>query len=1003
MNNYGRTAAVFTTILVAVCYLGGCSSVITRSVSAPAFPQPVSDQPGEHGKEYQQRRREWIEQMHRTAPDVDWRVQDARSRAKDFTKRENLRRLRIANGASATELRAVETTGIKGLWVERGSNNQAGRVTGAVFDAGNDRLSVLAAGGQLWRASRTLLDWTSPNDAAVFLPSTSTGFMLRLDGIFGERLLIASKNPSKVYRSDDGGLTWAENGGLEFGNPLATLGLVSRDLTQTEVYLLRVHYDFDAAAWRPHLFSSADRGASFISQGFIGGCSPRCLVSIFSPNYDSSNVYILSGNELSSIAPTTHALTAISTIPLGFTLTGDETVVLRGGVDNGEVFLYAFYSQPSTGTTATFVSTDGGLSWAERAAVPGGLMSNNSAATSTNDPLRAYAGNLNAYSTADGGFNWTLVNDWGEYYALPTNKLHADIPNIDVWRDSEGTDIVYISTDGGLFESTDNMATVQNLSLSGMNISQYYGSYTRRRPPFEIFVGSQDQGYQKASSTTNGIESYKQIISGDYSHLDSTDNGEQLWMVYPSFVLLDTATYASNLVSWDIGENFLWMAPLAVNPLDPSNAWVGGGNISGSGSRIISLTHSAGQIASYELAFDFGATVTAVAFSNDGRTRYAINDNSVFFRQSSKAPFPWLSVSNGLPDNHFFFGNRILPDSQLAGKIYVAGAGYSNPGVFVSIDDGDSFIPMSTGLPNTMVFDLAQSGDGEHLFAATELGPYYFDTATQSWLNIAGLAAPSQVYWDVDFVDEQNTARFSTYGRGIWDFRLPEDDIFRDGFEAEDWTLRALDDMATGEYIISADGHSFPAFVENINGTGWLLVGRGREGWEFDTDGPASDPTLVKDHIGTSAAFSPTAFSDAIINDLITQAGVDLTDVEIRLKRAASVDGSAYQEDRWRPIKQATWTWEFDDAGGYEVAHEIVSTPFPQGTLAPHLTTTQDTGGSFGHRIFTWAWVSHLDQQGFSYGISLGGVNNNDPSTFLWEAGTEDHAIPYTEVYIRIK
>ena len=190
------------------------------------------------------------------------------------------------------------------------------------------------------------------------------------------------------------------------------------------------------------------------------------------------------------------------------------------------------------------------------------------------------------------------------------------------------------------------------------------------------------------------------------------------------------------------------------------------------------------QITNTESAFDFGAQITALAFSNDGRTRYAINDNSEFFKQSWKAPIQWRLVSNGLPDEHYFYGHRILPDSQLAGKIYVAGAGYSNPGVFVSIDDGDSFIPMSTGLPNTMIFDLAQSGDGEHLFAATELGPYYFDIATQSWLDISGLAAPSQAYWNVDFVDEQNTARFSTFGRGIWDFRLPrEEEVFRDGFE----------------------------------------------------------------------------------------------------------------------------------------------------------------------------------------------------------------------------
>ena len=135
MNNYGRTAAVFTTILVAMCCLPAFGSDNTPSVSAPIFPQPVSDQPGERGEDYNQRRREWIEHMHRAAPDVDWRAQDGRVRAQEFTRRENLRRLHIADGGSVAELRAVETTGITGLWVERGSHNQAGRVTGAVFDA----------------------------------------------------------------------------------------------------------------------------------------------------------------------------------------------------------------------------------------------------------------------------------------------------------------------------------------------------------------------------------------------------------------------------------------------------------------------------------------------------------------------------------------------------------------------------------------------------------------------------------------------------------------------------------------------------------------------------------------------------------------------------------------------------------------------------------------------------------------------------------------------------
>ena len=39
---------------------------------------------------------------------------------------------------------------------------------------------------------------------------------------------------------------------------------------------------------------------------------------------------------------------------------------------------------------------------------------------------------------------------------------------------------------------------------------------------------------------------------------------------------------------------------------------------------------------------------------------------------------------------------------------------------------------------------------------------------------MSGLSAPDQTYWSVDFVPEINTARFGTYGRGIWDFVLDE-------------------------------------------------------------------------------------------------------------------------------------------------------------------------------------------------------------------------------------
>ncbi|MBT5077997.1 MAG: hypothetical protein HOM61_03720, partial [Candidatus Marinimicrobia bacterium] len=52
--------------------------------------------------------------------------------------------------------------------------------------------------------------------------------------------------------------------------------------------------------------------------------------------------------------------------------------------------------------------------------------------------------------------------------------------------------------------------------------------------------------------------------------------------------------------------------------------------------------------------------------------------------------------------------------------------------------------------------------------------PYVYDVYEEEWFDLAGLAAPDQTYWTVDYVPTLQTARFGTYGRGIWDFVLDD-------------------------------------------------------------------------------------------------------------------------------------------------------------------------------------------------------------------------------------
>ena len=84
----------------------------------------------------------------------------------------------------------------------------------------------------------------------------------------------------------------------------------------------------------------------------------------------------------------------------------------------------------------------------------------------------------------------------------------------------------YIETDGGLFQSPDGLLSVQNLSLSGLRVSQYYTTHTSRANPDHVVAGAQDQGYQRAGSAPPADATqldFDQLISGDYGHLTSGD------------------------------------------------------------------------------------------------------------------------------------------------------------------------------------------------------------------------------------------------------------------------------------------------------------------------------------------------------------------------------------------------------------------------------------------------------------------------------------------------
>jgi hypothetical protein len=189
------------------------------------------------------------------------------------------------------------------------------------------------------------------------------------------------------------------------------------------------------------------------------------------------------------------------------------------------------------------------------------------------------------------------------------------------------------------------------------------------------------------------------------------------------------------------------------------------------------------------------------------------------------------------------------------------------------------------------------------------------------------------------------------------------------------------------------------------DGGGWVLVARGRQGWTFRQPGQGA-PSQIRAAATGPAAFTPAAYSGAIIDALLGGGRVsDLPD-GIRVRRAADPQGNSWQEVRMRMRNLGGWSWAFNH--GLQTESMIFDgRSYLNGNTrdTKHTFVTEEPAmspliGDDIYRLFTWPWGSHGAQAGWSYGYSVSNGSSSSDS-YLWELADENHAIPFTQVWIR--
>ncbi|HZL99422.1 MAG TPA: hypothetical protein VFD43_04135, partial [Planctomycetota bacterium] len=537
MRTPSRTALVHgpaAALLALIPALAACQARDTGS------PQALRPPPTEHWLSpdaeaaNKQKRKAWIESLHRAPPDVDWRQIERRNGEQQREKRNRL----AAMAAVASR------------WTERGSANQAGRMHTAARGPDGATLYGGSALGGVWRGTLDGQDWTPIGDNIY-------GGAHWLAVVPGE----SPADPDVVLRATDGGLidvtrdggaTWTVPAGLP-----TTIG-VRRVLTLSDgshrIYLLLHHYTV-LGQQRYSLYRSTNAAQSFSSVASLGTYAG----DVWAPRDGGSTLYLLAQGQLRRSLDGGATWSDVGPTPAGSS--GGELVASEAGAPR-------FWAALNQGGSTVLHRSEGGAGWTQVATLSDYWGSLN--ASMLDADLFAYGG-VEVWRTTDGGGGFAKVNGWGDYYGDPAHKLHADIPGIDVLPDGLGGEIWYVSTDGGLYRSADGLASVSNLSLDGLRVSQYYTTHTSSANPTHVVAGSQDQGYQRASAAPGpgGLLEFDQLISGDYGHATS-GNGTHAYVysVYPGFILAQKGETSPQLyfVDFPAAEDYGWLPTITADP-----------------------------------------------------------------------------------------------------------------------------------------------------------------------------------------------------------------------------------------------------------------------------------------------------------------------------------------------------------------------------------------------------------------------------------------------------
>ncbi len=617
-----------------------------------------------------------------------------------------------------------------------GYGGGAGRINTIEFDPTNSNtIWVGAPNGGLWKTTNGGTSWTTNTD---FLANISIAD-IEINALNTNIMYIATGDNSGygplndfwggtysagVLKSIDGGATWSTTG-LSY--------LQTNNNIIQKIVLFQNNPSILLAANRTSIMRTTDGGATWtnvltnhVYDFEIDPSDPNTVYAVGNGKFLKSTDQGLTWTSLTLFSSASRKMSIAISPSLASTIyVLDEDGNLYKSINSG----LSFTSSAVTGVTL-YGYYDCVL------------------AVSPTNVNEVYVAGYQIMQSMDGGITWNRVGD--DYDFSTPDYVHCDNHYIEFLPGSATT--LFSCNDGGIFKSTNNGATWNDLS-NNLAIAQYYRIATAQSLPSRYYLGQQDNGTVVADA---GV--FEETLGGDgMDCLVDPVNPDRAIVSYQYGSFYSTTDNWSTYNDISIGmASGAWITPIQLDPVDPNTIY-----------------------AAYDdlyMSNDFGLTwnsigtfaqpleALAIAQSNHNYIYTSYNNN---LYKTSDYGATWSNTNPGLPSSNFI--KSIAVSNLDPKKAWVTYGGYtSGSKVYMTTNGGASWTNFSGSLPNIPCNTIVhQKNSSDELYVGTDFGVYYRNETMTDWIPFQ-TNLPNVIINELEIVPSLNTIRAATYGRGVW-------------------------------------------------------------------------------------------------------------------------------------------------------------------------------------------------------------------------------------------